>query len=49
VLFQALGGGVPALAQQKHGHVLFVVIDRYGTTVVQINEPVRVNALGGSA
>ncbi len=49
VLFEALGKGVPALAERKPGHIPFVVIDRFGTTVVQIAEPVRVNAVGGSA
>jgi hypothetical protein len=49
VLFQALGNSVGPLALQKDGHVPFVVIDRYGTTVVFIEIGPSTNAPGGLA
>lgn len=49
VLAQALGSNVPQLAARKPGYIPFVVIDRHGTTVVQIAEPTPLNARGGSA
>jgi hypothetical protein len=49
VLAQALGNSVPALAGARDGHVPFVVIDRYGTTVVFIEMAPAITAPGGSA
>lgn len=49
VLFQALGHSVSSLSSQKSGHVPFVVIDRYGTTVVFIELGPAITAPGGLA
>lgn len=49
VLFQALGNTVMALAAPREGHVPFVVIDRYGTTVVFIEIGPAITAPGGAA
>ncbi len=49
VLSQALGGTVNALSIQRDGHVPFVVIDRYGTTVVFIEVGPAITSPGGSA
>ena len=49
VLSQALGHSVPALLAQKDGHVPFVVIDRYGTTVVFIEMGPAITSPGGEA
>jgi hypothetical protein len=49
VLNQALGNSVGALGNQRDGHVPFVVIDRYGTTVVFIELGPAITAPGGSA
>lgn len=49
VLFEALGHSVFALSSQREGHVPFVVIDRYGTTVVFIELGPSITAPGGQA
>lgn len=49
VLSQALGNSVSALVAQRAGHVPFVVIDRYGTTVVFIEIGPAITAPGGEA
>lgn len=49
VLDEALGHAVRALGTPKAGHVPFVVIDRYGTTVVFIELGPVITAPGGSA
>ncbi len=49
VLYQALGSSVMSLSSQKAGHVPFVVIDRYGTTVVFIEIGPAITAPGGLA
>ena len=49
VLFQALGNTVGALANPREGQVPFVVIDRYGTTVVFIEIGPAITAPGGQA
>ncbi|MGZ3418139.1 MAG: hypothetical protein ACXWUG_00780 [Polyangiales bacterium] len=49
VLNQALGNSVNALGNQRDGHVPFVVIDRYGTTVVFIELGPALTSPGGTA
>ena len=49
VLHDALGQSVPALSAHRDGHVPFVVIDRYGTTVVFIEVGPAITSPGGSA
>lgn len=49
VLFEALGNTVFALAMPRVGHVPFVVIDRYGTTVVFIEIGPPITSPGGRA
>jgi hypothetical protein len=49
VLHEALGKNVMALSIARAGHVPFVVIDRYGTTVVFIEMGPPLNAPGGAA
>jgi hypothetical protein len=49
VLFEALGSSVVALANRRNGQVPFVVIDRYGTTVVFIEIGPTITAPGGTA
>ncbi|MEO7093686.1 MAG: hypothetical protein ABI175_10575, partial [Polyangiales bacterium] len=49
VLHDALGHTVPALSVHRDGHVPFVVIDRYGTTVVFIEVGPAITSPGGSA
>lgn len=49
VLNDALGGSVQALSKHRGGHVPFVVIDRYGTTVVFIELGPAITSPGGTA
>lgn len=49
VLYQALGSTVLSLSARRDGHVPFVVIDRYGTTVVFIELGPAITSPGGSA
>jgi hypothetical protein len=49
VLHDALGRSVPSLSAHRDGHVPFVVIDRYGTTVVFIEVGPAITSPGGCA
>jgi hypothetical protein len=49
VLVKVLGTAAPAIAVQVADKIPFVIIDKYGTTVVMLSRPTRVNSMGGSA